>query len=181
MNDATAMLLAAAGLAVTCGPAGAHRLDEYLQATVIDVTRQHVAMTLRLTPGMDVASGVIRQIDGNGDGVLSPQEQQAYVARITRGLSLSINARPVPLTPVAAAFPSVTMLRTGGGVISLRFDITTSLAPGAYRLAYASRGMGPDTVYLVNGLLPHDQAIHIQRQQRSADQSAYELDFTVQP
>ncbi|GBQ57388.1 hypothetical protein [Komagataeibacter swingsii] len=181
MKYSTAMLLAAAMLAATCGPAGAHRLDEYLQATVIDVTRQHIAVTLRLTPGVDVASTVIHQIDSNGDGILSPQEQQAYVARVRQGVSFSINGKPVSLNSVASVFPSVTALRTGSGVISLHFRIMTSLAPGSYRLAYANRGMGPDTVYLVNGLLPHDPAIHVERQERSVNQSTYALDFTVQP
>ncbi|WP_395369496.1 hypothetical protein [Komagataeibacter diospyri] len=181
MNYAMTMLLAAAGLATTCSPAGAHRLDEYLQATVIDITRQDIAVTLRLTPGADVAYGVIHQIDSNGDGILSPQEQQAYGAWIRQGLSFSINGNPVSLTTGGAAFPSVTTLRTGSGVISLCFHITTSLTPGSYRLVYTNHGSDPDMVYLVNGLLPHDRAIHIQRQQRSVNQSTYELDFTVEP
>ncbi|KON66163.1 hypothetical protein KOEU_01360 [Komagataeibacter europaeus] len=181
MNRARFLWLATVGLATGGSPAHAHRLDEYLQATVIDVTRQHIAVTLQLTPGVDVASGVIHQIDGNGDGILSPQEQQAYVARVRQGLSVAINGNPAVLTTAGAAFPSVATLRTGSGVISLRFHITTRLTPDTYRLTYANHGMGTDTVYLVNGLLPHDPAIHVERQQRSVNQSTYELDFTVAP
>ncbi|MBE7729797.1 hypothetical protein [Komagataeibacter sp. FXV3] len=181
MNWARFVWLAMIGLSAARSPAYAHRLDEYLQATVIDVTRQHIAMTLRLTPGVDVASGVINQIDSNADGILSPQEQQAYVARVRQGLSFSINGNPASLTVADATFPSVMTLRTGSGVISLRFHIATRLTPGAYQLAYTNHGVGPDTVYLVNGLLPHDPAIHIERQRRSVNQSTYELDFTVAP
>ncbi|WP_167331471.1 hypothetical protein [Komagataeibacter swingsii] len=48
-------------------------------------------------------------------------------------------------------------------------------------MAHASHGMGPDTVHLVNSPLPHDPAIHVERQERSVNQSIDALDFTVQP
>ena len=64
-------LLIAAWLG-TAGPACAHRLDEYLQATTVAVTRGHVVLRVRLTPGVAVAPAVLAQIDANGDGALSP-------------------------------------------------------------------------------------------------------------
>jgi len=175
------LLPAAAALLVANTPAHAHRLDEYLQATVIDVTRQHVAITVDLTPGVDVAPGVIRAIDRNGDGILSPQERQAYATHVAQGLSLSLDGTPLPLASVATAFPPVAAMRAGNGTIRLRAGATLTLTPGAHRLAYTNLGTAPDTVYLVNALLPRDPTIHVQRQQRTASQASYELDFTVTP
>ncbi|MBE7619475.1 hypothetical protein GL297_07515 [Komagataeibacter sp. FXV2] len=161
------------------GVAQAHRLDEYLQATMIDLHRQHIDISLRLTPGREVAAAVIRQIDSNGDGILSPDEQYAYAGRIARGLKLSLNGHSLPLRTGNAVFPSVAAMRTGDGVIGLHYEATVALAPGAYHLAYANQGQGPDAVYLVNALMPDDPAIHTGGQQRSAEQSSYALDFIV--
>ncbi|MCE2563579.1 hypothetical protein [Komagataeibacter sp. FNDCF1] len=181
MNGGRAMapVLAAIGLVALAAPAHAHRLDEYLQATVIDVTRQHITLAVRLTPGIEVAPNVIHQIDTNGDGVLSPREQQDYAGQVARELSFSLNGHQVALKVGEAAFPSVAAMRAGDGVITLRFDIGVALGPGPYRLACTSHAMGHDRVYLVNTLLPHDPDIHAGRQWRSADQSSYRLDFTV--
>ena len=180
MRRGLSIMLALCALGAGTPPAQAHRLDEYLQATVIDLTRHDIAVTLRLTPGVDVAPGVIRQIDGNGDGVLSPAEQQAYGRKVAGGVSLSLGGRALPLKVAAVAFPALSAMRTGDGVITLRLDAPVGLAPGAYHLAYASHGAGPDTVYLVNTLLPHDPGLRVTGQQRSPDQSSYQLDFTVE-
>ncbi|MBL7233213.1 hypothetical protein [Komagataeibacter oboediens] len=172
---------AAAALLVAHAPAHAHRLDEYLQATVIDVTRRHVAITVDLTPGVDIAPGVIRAIDRNEDGVLSQQEWQAYATHVAQGLSLSLDGTPLPLVSVTTAFPPVAAMRAGSGTIRLHLGATVALTPGAHRLAYTNHGTGPDTVYLVNALLPRDPTIHAQHQQRTTSQTSYELDFTVTP
>ena len=166
-------------LMATAAPARAHRLDEYLQATVVDVSRQHITLTLRLTPGVEVAPGVIRQIGGNGDSAPSAAAWQGYGATITRGLSLALNGRALPLRVVATAFPAPAAMRAGNGVMTLRLEAAVALAPGVYHLAYANHNAGPDTVYLVNALLPRDPALHAIRQQRTPDQSSYQLDFTL--
>ncbi|MFT8789225.1 hypothetical protein [Komagataeibacter saccharivorans] len=179
MRHGRSLLLAAIGFMAAIGSARAHRLDEYMQATVIDVARRHITVTVRLTPGVDVASGVIRQIDSNADGILSAQEQKRYTDRVRQGLQLDLNGHPLSLTVAETLFPPVTTMQTGNGTIILRLDANVELIPGSYRLVYANHGAGTDTVYLVNGLLPHDPAIHIQQQRRSPDQASYGLDFSV--
>ena len=44
-------------------PAQAHRLDEYLQATRIDISSNRVDLEMDLTPGVDVASVVLPLMD----------------------------------------------------------------------------------------------------------------------
>lgn len=163
--------------------ASAHRLDEYLQATTIAPARDHLALHLRLVPGVDVAGAVIGQIDTDHDGRLSPAEQQAYVARVAHGLSVSLNGEPLALAlvPDAATFPSLAAMRGGTGVLDLRFRVRAALKSGANHLAYRNAGAGPETVWLVNCLVPQDPGLHVLRQTRSQDQSDYQLDLMADP
>lgn len=168
-----------AGLTAFVVPAWAHRLDEYLQATVIDVSRQEIDVVLRLTPGVDVASQVLRQIDANEDGKLSAHEQQQYAHHAVSQVSLMLDHAYLSLKLRDYIFPSVEELRAGSGTINLRLRVQAILEPGKHQLRYNNQGAGPDTVYLVNVLLPHDAAIHIQSQKRSFSQAVYGLDFSV--
>ncbi|MGX7345353.1 hypothetical protein ACWM9A_05575 [Acetobacter pasteurianus] len=160
-------------------PAWAHRLDEYLQATVIDVSRQEIDIVLRLTPGVDVAPQVLHQIDTDGDGGLSAQEQQRYTQHVISQLSLALDGTSLPIKLKDCVFPGMLELQTGRGTISLHLRAQAVLKPGRHKLRYNNQGSGPDTVYLVNALLPHDPAIHIQSQKRLSNQAVYDLDFTV--
>jgi hypothetical protein len=63
-------------------PACAHRLDEYLQATIISVEKDRVQASLRLIPGVAVSPIVIWSVDTNGDGVISEGEQQSYAEQV---------------------------------------------------------------------------------------------------
>jgi hypothetical protein len=61
--------------------ASAHRLDEYLQATIFSIEKDHVQAFLRLTPGVAVVASVLADIDTNADGILSEGEQRTYAER----------------------------------------------------------------------------------------------------
>ncbi|GBR09948.1 hypothetical protein GCM10007868_28450 [Gluconobacter frateurii] len=179
MNMTRIASFAAIVLLAVPASAFAHRLDEYLQATTLNITHSDISLHLRLTPGVDVAEGVIGQIDRNGDGNLSLAEQVGYVSRVTRGLSLSINGRPSQLIAGEAYFPSVAAMKAGTGTIDIHLRAVTEFQKGKYRLIYRNRGSGLDTVWLVNCLFPQDTAIHVLQQGRSEDQSSYTLDFSV--
>ncbi|MFT9257180.1 MAG: hypothetical protein ABF535_03805 [Acetobacter sp.] len=179
MIKARFAFIATCALFVLPASVWAHRMDRTLQATTITLAQDHIMLHLRLTPGQDVAENIIRQMDRNGDGRLSFAERQAYVAQIEQRLSFSLNGHPAPLVAEIARFPSFTAIRTGSGIIDLQFRIKVSLQQGTYRLAYDSQGMGPETVWLVNCLMPRDPAIHVIQQKRSVNQSSYTLDFSV--
>ena len=69
--------LAATAILLSIGaPAPAHRLDEYLQATLISVEQNRVHAQIRLTPGVAVFPFVLAIIDTNADGVISESEQR---------------------------------------------------------------------------------------------------------
>ncbi len=179
MKPKASFLLMLAGLTVCVTPAWAHRLDEYLQATVIEISRQEIDVVLRLTPGVDVASHVLRQIDTDGDDKLSAHEQQQYAQHVVSQVSLMLDHAYLSIKLRDYVFPSVEELRAGSGTINLQLRAQAVLEPGKHKLRYNNQGAGPDTVYLVNALLPHDPAIHIQSQERSSNQAIYDLDFIL--
>ncbi len=80
---------ARAGLSIAVAMAvgtsvSAHRLDEYLQATRIDLRADSVAFELALTPGAEIARSIAATIDRNGDGVTSSDEEHAYATAVVR-------------------------------------------------------------------------------------------------
>ena len=57
--------------------ASAHRVDESVVQTLIELEPTGVVLHVDLTPGVAVAASVIADIDADGDGVLSGPEQSA--------------------------------------------------------------------------------------------------------
>src|SRR5882762_7357605 len=66
------------------GGADAHRLDEYLQATLIGVTRDGIDVEINLTPGVAMLPLFMAAIDQDRDGRISSAEERAYVRRVAR-------------------------------------------------------------------------------------------------
>jgi hypothetical protein len=157
--------------------AGAHRLDEYLQATTIEVEKGRVQAEIRLAPGVLVFPTVFADIDRNGDGVASETEQRAYAERVLADLSLSLDSRRLPLRLVAWAFAPKQLLQEGRGEIQLKFEADVPGAAAARRLTFENHHHRSIGVYLVNGLLPRHPAIRLGSPQRNHDQSFYQVDY----
>ena len=159
-------------------PAQAHRLDEYLQETIVSVGPHQVELKLYLTAGVNVAPTVLAQIDTNGDGVFSPAEQQAYADQVRQDLALSLDGKPLALRLGASSFPPVSAIRDG--LADIRMTLTADLpdGQGTYQLELIDRHQSRLAVYLVNALAPSDPTIRIVSQTRSVDQSAYTLTFS---
>jgi hypothetical protein len=92
-------------LLALAGVASAHRLDEYLQATLISVDKHQVQLSMRLIPGVAVSSSVIASIDSNHDGVLSQAEQTAYGEQVLRDLSLTLDGSLLQPKLISMSFP----------------------------------------------------------------------------
>lgn len=176
---AACALLAACALALVPAQAQAHRLDEYLQAATLRLAADRVAVHLRLVPGAEVARQLWDGMDRDGDGQLSPAEQQAYARRVMDDLALEVDGHPAPLALVTWSFPTRADMAQGIGQISLGLDAPLAGRPGAHRLRLVSRHRPAPSVYLVNTLVPADGAIRITGQRRSVDQAAYDLDFAL--
>lgn len=158
----------------------AHRLDEYLQATLISVEQDRVKAEIRLVPGVAVLPIVLASIDTNGDGIISEPEQQAYAARVLHDLSLTVDGDRLRPRLVAARFPSLAELKEGMGEIQIEFSADLPADGLNRKLIFENHHQTRIAAYMVNCLAPQDPGIRITAQNRNYTQSFYQLDY-VQP
>lgn len=159
--------------------AGAHRIDEYLQATLLTVESEHVHASIRLIPGDVVAPSVIASIDSDHDGVFSDIEQRAYAQRVVADLSIGVDGAAARPKLVSWEFPAPTQMLEGLGEILIDYTVALPSGTGDRSLVLQNRNQGGQSVYLVNVLAPSDRSIRIVDEQRSADQSRYQLRFSA--
>jgi hypothetical protein len=158
-------------------PVSAHRLDEYLEATILSIQSDRVEGSLRLVPGVAVSSTVIASIDTDGDGALSEAEQQSYASRVLGDLSLSIDGHPLKPRLVSADFPPLEEMRQGVGEIHISFIADLPRGGADKSLTYENHHQSQLAAYLVNCLVPSDKNVRITAQNRNENQSFYQLDF----
>jgi hypothetical protein len=170
-------LSAIAILLLAAAPALAHRLDEYLQGTIVSVGKNRVDAQITLTPGVSVFPTLIADIDTDANGVISAAEQHAYADRILRDLSLKIDGQPLTPQLLSVQFPAIDEMKEGRGEIQLEF--AADLPPGgsSRKLMIENRHESRIAAYQVNCLVPSDPGIRIVAQHRNYSQSHYELDY----
>src|SRR5579871_3042434 len=135
------------------GVASAHRLDEYLQATIISLEKDHVQVAMRLIPGVAVSSSIIATIDSNGDGVVSIAEQQAYAERVLGDLSLTVDGNRLKPKLVSVNFPLLEQMREGIGEIHIEFTADLPRGGPNRRLILENHHQSRNAAYLVNSLV----------------------------
>ena len=158
-------------------PALAHRLDEYLQGTLVSVEKTRVQAEITLTPGVAVYPIVFADIDTNADGVISETEQRAYALRVLRDLSVTIDGHPLRLQLLSTQFPTIAEMKDGLGEI--RIDFTADLPSGGAtrKLILENHHLSRIAAYQVNCLVPRDPDIRIAAQDRNYSQSFYQLEY----
>jgi len=160
-----------------CGRAAwAHRLDDYLQSTMITLEANEMQASMRLVPGVLVAPSVIAAIDRDRDSVFSESEKRAYAQRVLGDLSITIDGKSV-LELRSWQFPEPEQMRVGLGEIQLGY--VAALPPGGSKraLILANHHLNPASVYLMNAVVPLDRDLRILAQKRNEVQSVYELDY----
>jgi hypothetical protein len=170
--------LAAAILLLLGVPAFAHRLDEYLQATIITLEKNRVDLFMRLVPGVAVAASVLGIIDKDGDGAISGLEQRAYAEQVLRDLSITIDGIRLNTQLTSVTFPTVDAINEGVGEI--QFELSAPLPPAATAkrtLAVENHHQNGISAYLVNCLVPRDRDLRVTAQNRNENQSLYRLDY----
>jgi hypothetical protein len=171
------LVITAAILLSSPATAFAHRLDEYVEATILSIDSGRVAGAMRLVPGVAVAPAVIVGIDANGDGTLSEAEQQDYAQRVLKDLALSVDGQPLAPHLLSADFPSVDEMKQGVGEIHVSFGADLPAGGANRRLVFENHHQNNIAVYLVNSLVPGDKNTRITAQTRSENQSFYQIDF----
>ncbi|MEG9433735.1 HupE/UreJ family protein [Terriglobus sp. ADX1] len=168
----------ATGLLLSCIPAWAHRIDEYLQATILSLESNRMHASMRLIPGVMIAPSVIATIDTDHDGAFSDAEKRAYADRVLRDLSITIDGEAATPQLDSLAIPEALQLRDGLGEIHLEYHVGLPSATSSNRsLTLSNHHMNDGSVYLVNVEVPQDRGLRIVDQKRNARQSNYELDF----
>jgi hypothetical protein len=171
------LAIAAAILFFQAAPATAHRLDEFLQATLLSVEPGKLEVSMRLVPGVAVSSAVVASMDIDGDGTLSEAEQQAYAQRVLKDISVEVDKQPLTLRLVFASFPTLEEMRQGMGEIQLNLAADLPRGSADRRLIFENHHQGDIAVYLVNSLVPRAKNIRITAQSRNENQSFYQLDY----
>jgi len=169
--------LAAAIFALAASAAWAHRLDEYLQGTILSVEHDRLQAQMTLTPGVAVLPLVMAEIDRDADGEVSAEEQQTYAQRVLNEVSLAIDG--VHLTPRLASvrFPALAEMKEGRGEIQIEWVADLPRGGRNRRLLFENHHQSRLSVYQVNVLVPRDPAIGIVAQNRNYTQSRYELEY----
>jgi hypothetical protein len=170
--------LAAGAILLLAGtPALAHRLDEYLQGTLISVEKGRIQTQITLTPGVAVLPAVLADIDADGDGVISETEQRAYARKVLRDLSVTVDGRPLTLQMLSLRFPGIAEMKDGSGEIQIEFTADLPRGGGDRKLIFKNHHQSPIAAYQVNCLVPRDPEIRIVAQNRNYSQSLYELEY----
>ncbi len=160
----------------------AHRLDEYLQATLVTIEPNGIRLQINLTPGVAVAEKVLAQIDRDGNGLISTNETAAYAELLRHDLSAQLDHRPAELKLAASNFPTPEELRTGLGIIQVEFSLASGpLAAGLHRFNLENRHMPSMSVYLFNAAQPDSDLIQSINQKRNDNQSIGEIEFNRRP
>jgi hypothetical protein len=164
----------------TPASAGAHRLDEYLQATRLSIDIERVGLEIDLTAGVAVARQVFAWIDTNRDGQISNAEAEAYARQVLGSVALSVDGRPAPIALVEIRVPPFREMNLGVGTIRVRATANVSAtAAGRHQVSYFNMHRSESSVYLVNALVPTDARIQIAGQRRDRSQHGLTLDYSV--
>jgi hypothetical protein len=173
------MKRAAAVVILVClaGSLSAHRLDEYLQATIISVEKDRVDLSMRLIPGIAVSSTVLASIDANGDRVISRTERRVYAEWVLRDVSLSLDGNRLKPRLISVDFPRVEDMKQGVGEIQIEFSADLPAGGFNRKLVFENHHQSRIAAYLMNCLVPRDPNIRISAQNRNENQSFYELSY----
>ena len=172
-------LLCACAMRLT---APAHALDQYLQIAQIALAPGGAHVELRLIPGVQVADRVFTLIDVDGDGQISPAEEQAYARRVLQDVALEVDGRRASLALTGVQFPSRREMNEGVGAIRLDLAAEAALgAAGERQLSFRNDHLPELGVYMVNALVPTTSEIKITGQARDPLQREMRLSFHGAP
>ena len=158
----------------------AHRLDECLQAARIAVEEDRVEIELGLTPGVAVAATIIGDIDRDRDGVLSGEEQRAYVKDVVNALRLSVDGRSLAIEAGPSVFPELAAVRAGEAIINLQFVASLpAMSAGRHYISFTNAFRRDVSVYMTNALVPEDDRITITAQQRDPEQRTTTIAYAI--
>ena len=175
---------AAAFAACLLVPAGAaaHRVDEYLQATRLSLTRDQLVLEMDLAPGTMLAPELVGVIDTDRSGTISPEEAERYGRTVLAEVMLAVDGKTATPALTGVEVPSIEELRDGTGAIRIRASSDRLDVPsGRVRLYFRNDHRPAASVYLVNALLPRDTGVRVLGQTRDGPQREAWIDYDIAP
>lgn len=172
------LTLAAMLLLTPALPAGAHRLDELLQATYVAVGADQTRIELYLSVGAEIAGHIRRLVDRDRDGALTVAEQERFAIEHLAQVNLTIDGRRRPLTLTRYEFPDADALSEGVGVIRVTGHATAP-GEGRHALVVTNHAVPAISVYQANALQPQADTVEIDGQSRDLRQQTLRVDYTV--
>ena len=177
----TSLTVLVIGVCGYVSPVGAHRLDEYLQATRVAIDADRIGLEIDLTPGANIASGIIGLLDTDKNGRISDAEADAYTRQVLAAISLSVDGQPARVSLVSRQFPQFDEMALGTGTIRLRAEAHTSPGVGSHQVVFLNTHAPETSVYLVNALVPSDPRVRIDAPHRDPIQRGLTMEFDVAP
>jgi len=156
------------------GDAAAHQLDEYLQATLIGVTRDGIDVEIQLTPGVAVLPMLMAVIDRDRDGRISVEEERVYAARVAREVELRVDGVPAALSLMESTFPALEAMREGLGTIRMKLRATRT----GHTLRFENRHLPQISAYLVNCLAAPADWLVVSRPERDEAQRSIVFEYS---
>ena len=156
------------------GGAAAHRLDEYLQATLIGVTRDAIEVEIRLTPGVAMLPVWMAVVDQDRDGRISAEEERDYVRRVAREVELRVDGVAAPLSLIESSFPALEAMQEGLGTIAIKLRA----ARRGHELRFENRHLPQVSAYLVNCLAAPSDGLVVRKQARDEAQRSIEFEYS---
>lgn len=153
--------------------AAAHRLDEYLQATLIGVSRDGTDVEIQLTPGVAMLPVLLAVIDQDRDGRISPAEEQAYANRVAREVELRVDGVPAPLALIESKFPTIEAMREGLGTIRMKLRTARS----GHSLRFENHHLPQVSAYLVNCLASSSDGLVVGPPERDEQQRSIRFEY----
>jgi hypothetical protein len=167
-------------LCVLHATVSAHVVDEFVQAAQLTLASNGIAIELRLTPGVELADRAFAMIDRDGNGKISPAEEEAYARRIMHDVTLEVDQQRMALTLKGAQFPSKSDMKAGVGVIRLNLWADASLRnAGEHQTLFRNNHLPQLSTYLANVLVPTTEGIRITGQQRDVLQQELQVNLRV--
>jgi len=172
------LIIAALSLLGFSSVAFGHRLDEYLQATLVVIAQGDIRLQINFTPGVEIADQILALIDHDRDNTISETEAAAYSELVKRDLVVRIDGQPAILKLTLCRFDQPNELRTGSGLIQLEYLVNAGpTRAGVHQFTFENRHLPKLSVYLLNAAKPSSDSVRITSQKRNEIQSTGQIGF----
>jgi nickel/cobalt exporter len=167
-------------LILPAGPAAAHSLDAYLQATYLTLAPSTITVELDLSPGVLIAPRVLSILDGDGDHQVTDAEARTYLGPVLAETDLRVDDQPLSLTLTSVDVPAYRTIQAG--YATLRLFATTTTAPaaeGSHRVFFRNGFSDANASYQINAFVADGAAVVLGAQQRDATQRQTTVSYQV--